>query len=134
MASECSARPSRGVQAVAGGRLVARPQDAARALPPDPLTLVARSVPPRRLFDHLCEHGPMSERDAATLISELAGAIAIMHAQGMCHADIKPENLLLTSDGHVKLVDFGLSCQYDGAKRIDPNVNSSSMGTLAYWA
>ena len=50
------------------------------------------------------------EREAATLISELSGAIAIMHAQGMCHADIKPENLLLTSkdaDAHVKLVDFG---------------------------
>lgn len=76
----------------------------------------------------------MNEKEAATLLSELAGAIALLHAQGMCHADIKPENLLLTQEGrHVKLVDFGLSCQYaltDG-RRLDPNRGGT--GTLAYW-
>jgi hypothetical protein len=33
------------------------------------------------LLDHLIEHGPMSEPDAANLVSELAGAVAILHAQ-----------------------------------------------------
>ena len=101
----------------------------------DDFYIVMEYVPGGELFDHLCDHGAMSEKDAATLISELGGAIAILHAQGMCHADIKPENLLLTKDGHVKLVDFGLSCQFalrDG-RRTDPNQEGAT-GTMAYWA
>ena len=86
--------------------------------------IVMEYVSGGELFDHLCEHGAYSEREAATLISELAGAIAICHAQGVAHADIKPENLLLTHDGHVKLVDFGLSCQYVNNERVDPNVGA----------
>lgn len=98
--------------------------------------IVMEYVSGGELFDHLCDHGAMTEREAATLVSELAGAIAILHAQGMCHADIKPENLLLTADGHVKLVDFGLSCQFDRSTggRVDPNANGASVGTMAYWA
>ena len=44
---------------------------------------------------------------------EIGGAVALLHAQGLCHADIKPENLLLTGEESkaggqgVKLVDFG---------------------------
>ena len=62
------------------------------------------------LLDHIDEHGPWSERRAAELLQEVAGAVALLHAQGLCHADIKPENMLLTADGHVRLVDFGLRC------------------------
>ena len=43
---------------------------------------------------------------------QVASGLALLHAQGLCHADIKPENLLLTSRdaaAHVKLVDFGLA-------------------------
>ena len=63
------------------------------------------------LFDHLATAGAYSEKDAAALLQQLAGAVALLHAQKLCHADIKPENLLLTRDGQLKLVDFGLSTQ-----------------------
>jgi len=91
------------------------------------------------VFDHLCDHGAMSEVEAAKLVSELAGAIAILHAQGMAHADIKPENLLLTKDGHAKLVDFGLSCRWADGARVDPNRRfvdgkEVTVGSLPYWA
>ena len=52
---------------------------------------------------------------------EIGGAVALLHAQGLCHADIKPENLLLTGEPSraggqgVKLVDFGLSCEFVAA-------------------
>ena len=107
------------------------------------------------LLDHLNDHGAWSEARAATLVQELAGAVALMHGQGLCHADIKPENILLTADGHVssrgrlrarerppcprrhhvtaewprlqvKLVDFGLSCEIS-------TTSSKSVGTRAYW-
>ena len=51
------------------------------------------------LFDHLAEIGAYSEKQAAALLQELGGAVALMHAQGLCHADIKPENILLTGSG-----------------------------------
>mmetsp|Transcript_38283 Transcript_38283/g.63359 ORF Transcript_38283/g.63359 Transcript_38283/m.63359 type:complete len:719 (-) Transcript_38283:203-2359(-) len=78
------------------------------------------------LFEHLCDSGAYSERDASKLLQQVGGAVALLHAQGICHADIKPENLLLTSTGEVKLVDFGLSCETREASQ-------HKAGTWAYW-
>jgi len=54
------------------------------------------------LLDKICADGPWSEASAARLLSELGGAIALLHAQGLCHADVKPENVLLTAEGEVR--------------------------------
>ena len=54
------------------------------------------------LLDKVCADGPWSEASAARLLSELGGAIALLHAQGLCHADVKPENVLLTAEGEVR--------------------------------
>jgi serine/threonine/tyrosine protein kinase RAD53 len=48
------------------------------------------------LLDAVNAHGRWSEANAARLLSEVGGAIALLHAQGLCHADVKPENVLLT--------------------------------------
>lgn len=63
------------------------------------------------------------------MVRQVADATAFLHAQGLCHADIKPENLLLTSkdaDAAVKLVDFGLTAEVRSVGHAKP-------GTWAYW-
>jgi len=88
--------------------------------------IVSELVSGGELFDHLAEIGAYSEKQAAALLQELGGAVALMHAQGLCHADIKPENLLLTGEGKLKLVDFGLATKAGLKAEVRP-------GTWAYW-
>lgn len=63
------------------------------------------------MFDHLIRSGPYSEEHAARLIREVASALAFMHGTNCVHGDLKPENLMLstenTSDAVVKIIDFG---------------------------
>ncbi|KAL1511553.1 hypothetical protein AB1Y20_006347 [Prymnesium parvum] len=96
---------------------------------PDFFYLVMEFVSGGELFEHLIDVGAYSEAKAASILKEVASGVALLHAQGMCHADIKPENLLLTSrddEAHVKLVDFGLSCAPREVAKRKP-------GTWAYW-
>jgi serine/threonine protein kinase len=52
--------------------------------------------------------GPLDDRRAAALISQLAGALSAAHERALVHRDVKPANVLVTADGHCYLTDFGL--------------------------
>jgi serine/threonine protein kinase len=75
----------------------------------DTYFLVTEFVPGsdlRRLVRH---HGPLSERQAALVISQAAEALAYAHERGLVHRDVKPGNLLVTPEGRTKLTDLGLA-------------------------
>jgi serine/threonine protein kinase len=57
----------------------------------------------------LTAHKAINEHTIRTLVAELTNALASLHARGITHRDLKPENLLLGSDGHLRLIDFGLA-------------------------
>jgi serine/threonine protein kinase len=73
------------------------------------------------LLRHLIESGPYSEGLAASFLRQFAEAICFVHDNGLVHADLKPENLLLSSNdmeqAKLKVVDFGCARSHDLSRK-----------------
>jgi Tol biopolymer transport system component len=54
-------------------------------------------------------NGPLPVRRVIDYATQVAKGLAAAHEKGIVHRDLKPENLFLTSDGRVKILDFGLA-------------------------
>lgn len=66
-------------------------------------------VPGGDLFFHLKRFGAFNERDSKFYAIEIAYALQHLHDLGIVYRDMKPENVILDADGHIKIVDFGLA-------------------------
>jgi eukaryotic-like serine/threonine-protein kinase len=73
------------------------------------LFLAMEYVPGRTLRDVIRDQGPLSPARALALLEPVLSALAAAHDAGFVHRDVKPENVLLTDDGRVKVADFGLA-------------------------
>src|ERR1019366_8811181 len=65
---------------------------------------------------------------------EVLDVLAAAHATGIIHRDIKPDNLLLTKDGPVKVLDFGIARLREGLRRDVKTHTGTTLGTVAYMA
>ncbi|HTI13347.1 MAG TPA: protein kinase [Dictyobacter sp.] len=61
------------------------------------------------LADYMSKRGPLSLKEAQWYLAQIASALDYAHEQGCVHCDVKPANILLDSDGHVLLSDFGIA-------------------------
>jgi serine/threonine-protein kinase len=71
--------------------------------------IVMELVDGRTLKDVLAERGPLDAHEATTLAAQVAGALHYAHEAGIVHRDVKPANILICSDGRVKVADFGIA-------------------------
>ena len=81
--------------------------------------------------------GPLPWRRAAEIGATIAEALAAAHAKGIIHRDLKPENVFLTSEGRVKILDFGLAKELamwsgDATTQEHHTEPGTVMGTLGY--
>ena len=91
--------------------------------------LVMEFVEGKTLYERVATNGPLDAEEAADIIRQVSNGLQHAHEQGMVHRDIKPHNLIITADGTVKILDFGLA---RFAMNVDPQSQfSESVGLTA---
>ncbi|MBV9481617.1 MAG: protein kinase [Acidobacteria bacterium] len=89
----------------------------------------------------LLASGPLPFRKAIEMATQMADALAKAHEIGLVHRDLKPENLMITDDGDVKILDFGLAKLISPGQHQDESVPTlisqlteagTVMGTIGY--
>lgn len=82
------------------------------------------------LIHNLLNHGKLNENVAKYYLKKLVSALSHLHAHGVAHRDIKPDNILLDSKFNLKLADFGMA----GVKETEDQLFSEKIGTGQYLA
>ena len=77
------------------------------------LYLVMEYMPGGDLMNLFIEKDVLSEKDARLYMAEMVLAVDSIHKMNYIHRDLKPDNILIDRDGHMKLSDFGLCAKYD---------------------
>jgi serine/threonine-protein kinase len=75
--------------------------------------LVMELVLGQTLSEVIAERAPLSAQETTAILIQAANALETAHQGGVVHRDVKPANILITSDGTAKLTDFGISRAVD---------------------
>jgi serine/threonine-protein kinase len=70
--------------------------------------LIMEYVEGVNLKQYLAQKGPLSPQEAVEITCQICSVLQVAHAQGFIHRDIKPQNIMIATDGQAKLTDFGI--------------------------
>jgi len=114
--------------------------------------LVMEYVPGCSVRDVLIQDGPFPEDSVKLIIHSCASAVAYAHEHSVVHQDLKPDNILISDEGLIKIIDFGLAClsgdkskygpisgtpfymspEQKNAEPVDPRTDIYSLGIITY--
>jgi hypothetical protein len=80
-------------------------------------------------LEQLAKHGPIPQSDVIKYVQQVLAALSYAHGRGVIHRDIKPANIMVTSQGVVKLMDFGIAKSRTEQDLTRPG---TTMGSLYY--
>jgi serine/threonine protein kinase/Tol biopolymer transport system component len=107
----------------------------------DGVIYVAMELIEGRTLREMLADGPLPTKKLLEIGAHIADALAKAHAAGIVHRDLKPENVMLTSDGFVKILDFGLAKLSESPSRhlsqlptavAPPTEPGTVLGTVGY--
>lgn len=98
------------------------------------LYIVMQLVPGLVLSDLIAEHSPFSVPWAAAIGAQICSVLAAAHAASLVHRDLKPQNLIVTPAGTVKVLDFGVAALIGPADVPRLTATGQTLGTPTYMA
>ena len=98
----------------------------------DTYYMVMELIAGRTLREILKSEGGLLPRRAAEISAEAAAAIEVAHQAGVFHRDIKPGNIMITTDGAVKVTDFGIARALDDSEELTKT--GAVIGTATYFS
>jgi len=87
--------------------------------------IVMEYVEGQTLRERLERGGPLPLDETLRISSEIAEALQAAHARGLVHRDLKPDNIMLTPQGHAKVMDFGLAKRVTGDDETQQDLTSA---------
>ncbi|MDN4482149.1 Stk1 family PASTA domain-containing Ser/Thr kinase [Demequina lignilytica] len=91
--------------------------------------LTMEFVEGENLRERMAHEGPLALGDALTTAEHVLDALAAAHRQGLVHQDVKPENVLIDTDGRPRVADFGLA---RAVTEVTSSTTGTILGTVAY--
>ncbi len=95
--------------------------------------LVMELVSGSTLRDLINQKGRLAPEEVLTILSEVLSALAVAHKAGIVHRDLKPENIMISTEGKIKVGDFGLARAMSAGQTLTVDA-SVLLGTVAYLA
>jgi len=97
----------------------------------DGVTFIAMELVEGRTITDLVACRELDVPGAVEIATQVAQGLAKAHDAGIVHRDVKSENILVTPDGHAKLLDFGLAKLLEPSSRGEPGQDPAEMETVA---
>ena len=96
----------------------------------DGIAVVREYISGESLSDKLKREKTLSHDTATTIIAQICEGLGALHKNGLVHRDVTPNNIIITSDGNVKIIDYGIARSFEAEKSADTVI----LGTPGYAA